>query len=280
MARKRMFDNEIISQDSFVDLPSEAKALYFLLGMEADDEGFVAPKKILRWHNISLDSLKLLIAKEYLIPFESGVVVITDWKRNNYLDKNRINETIYTEEKKLIAYDEKQMKYYLADSVQYDSNADIPSVKPMLNESLTNVKPMLNQNRIEENRIEENRVVKKERKKKDSRQSFDTIIENYTQNVELQNELKNHLKVRKQKRGALTDRAIVLELQRLDDLADLDEMKLRIVQQSIERGWVGFFEIKDDIQKPISQDDRDKKDIAMYEELEKEMNGGGLDDLW
>lgn len=246
MARKRMFDNEIISQDSFVDLPSEAKALYFLLGMEADDEGFVAPKKILRWHNISLDSLKLLIAKEYLIPFESGVVVITDWKRNNYLDKNRINETIYTEEKKLIAYDEKQMKYYLADSVQYDSNADIPSVKPMLNESLTKVKPMLNQNRIEENRIEENRVVKKERKKKDSRRSFDTIIENYTQNVELQNELKNHLKVRKQKRGALTDRAIVLELQRLDDLADLDEMKLRIVQQSIERGWVGFFEIKDD----------------------------------
>lgn len=246
MARKRMFDNEIISQDSFVDLPSEAKALYFLLGMEADDEGFVAPKKILRWHNISLDSLKLLIAKEYLIPFESGVVVITDWKRNNYLDKNRINETIYTEEKKLIAYDEKQMKYYLADSVRYDSNEDIPSVKPMLNESLTKVKPMLNQNRIEENSIEENRVVKKERKKKDSRRSFDTIIENYTQNVELQNELKNHLKVRKQKRGALTDRAIVLELQRLDDLADLDEMKLRIVQQSIERGWVGFFEIKDD----------------------------------
>lgn len=246
MARKRMFDNEIISQDSFVDLPSEAKALYFLLGMEADDEGFVAPKKILRWHNISLDSLKLLIAKEYLIPFESGVVVITDWKRNNYLDKNRINETIYTEEKKSIAYDEKQMKYYLADSVQYNPDADIPSVKPMLNESLTNVKPMLNQNRIEENSIEENRIVKKERKKKDSRQSFDTIIENYTQNVELQNELKNHLKVRKQKRGALTDRAIVLELQRLDDLADLDEMKLRIVQQSIERGWVGFFEIKDD----------------------------------
>lgn len=280
MARKRMFDNEIISQDSFVDLPSEAKALYFLLGMEADDEGFVAPKKILRWHNISLDSLKLLIAKEYLIPFESGVVVITDWKRNNYLDKNRINETIYTEEKKLIAYDEKQMKYYLADSVQYDSNADIPSVKPMLNESLTNVKPMLNQNRIEENRIEENRVVKKERKKKDSRQSFDTIIENYTQNVELQNELKNHLKVRKQKRGALTDRAIVLELQRLDDLADLDEMKLRIVQQSIERGWVGFFELKEDTPKAISQEEKDMKDIAMYEAIEKEMKEGVRNDFW
>lgn len=274
MARKRMFDNEIISQDSFVDLPSEAKALYFLLGMEADDEGFVAPTKILRWHNISLDSLKLLIAKDYLIPFESGVVVITDWKINNYLNKTKVRPTIYVAEKNQIEFDEEKGRYSLL------SNTDVSMVGRKLAESSTKVSQSLAQNRREENRIEENRVVKKERKKKDSKQSFDTIIENYTPNVELQNELKNHLKVRKQKRGALTDRAIVLELQRLDDLADDEEMRLRIVQQSIERGWVGFFEIKDDIQKPISQDDRDKKDIAMYEELEKEMNGGVLDDLW
>ena len=80
MARKRMFDIEIINQDSFYELPMDAKALYFLLGMEADDEGFINPKKILRLYGGTEDSIKILIAKGYLIPFKSGVVVITDWK--------------------------------------------------------------------------------------------------------------------------------------------------------------------------------------------------------
>ena len=134
MARKRMFDTEIINQDSFLDLPMEAKALYFLLGMEADDEGFVSPKKVLRIHGGNEDSLRILILKKYLIPFKSGVVVITDWKRNNYLDKKRIKETIYIEEKSLLTYNSTTEKY----------------------ECLTDVKPMLNQNRIEESSIEEN----------------------------------------------------------------------------------------------------------------------------
>ena len=127
MARKRMFDNDIINQDDFLELPSEAKALYFLLGMEADDEGFITPKKILRLHNINIDNLKILIAKEYLIPFESGVVVITDWKRNNYLDRNKIKPTMYVEEKELLSYDPQKQKYFV--------NIDISTVKPKLNQS-------------------------------------------------------------------------------------------------------------------------------------------------
>ena len=140
MARKRMFDLEIINQDNFFDLPMEAKALYFLLGMEADDEGFVSPKKILRLYGGTEDSLKILAIKEFIIPFKTGVIVITDWKRNNYLDKNRIKETIYQKEKQQLNYDENTEKYVLK------------------NESLTNVKQMLNQNSIEENSIEENRI--------------------------------------------------------------------------------------------------------------------------
>mgnify|MGYP002710975918 CR=1 FL=1 len=135
MARKRMFDLEIVNQDSFLDLPMEAKALYFLLGMEADDEGFVAPKKVIRLYGGTTDSLKILIAKNFIIPFSTGVIVITDWKRNNYLDKKRVKETIYQAEKSQISYNEKTEKY----------------------ECLTNVKQMLNENRIEENRIEEYR---------------------------------------------------------------------------------------------------------------------------
>ena len=140
MARKRMFDLEIINQDNFFDLPMEAKALYFLLGMEADDEGFVSPKKILRLYGGTEDSLKILAIKKFIIPFKTGVIVITDWKRNNYLDKNRIKETIYQREKQQLEYDEITEKYVLK------------------SECLTDVKQMLNQNRIEEYSIEENRI--------------------------------------------------------------------------------------------------------------------------
>lgn len=176
MARKRMFDSEIINQDSFLDLPTEAKALYFLLGMEADDEGFVSPKRILRLHGISNDSLKLLIVKQYLIPFESGVVVITDWKRNNYLDKNRIRETIYVKEKKMLRYDEENLKYFC---VSETSNPVLPNVKQMLNESLTNVKP--EEKRREEKSGEENNI--KMKKNKPTLEEIKAYIEDKKLNV-------------------------------------------------------------------------------------------------
>lgn len=100
MAQKRMFDRAIIDTDRFMDLAMSSKALYFLLGMEADDEGFVSFKKVMRIHGGNEDDIKVLVAKNFLIMFESGVVVITDWNTNNYLDKNRIRETEYQKEKK------------------------------------------------------------------------------------------------------------------------------------------------------------------------------------
>lgn len=164
MARKRMFDTEILTQDSFLDLPMDAKALYFLLGMEADDEGFVNPKKVLRLYGGAEDSIKLLILKNYLIPFKSGVVVITDWRRNNYLDKNRIKATIYQEEKRMLNFNQTTEKYECLTNVKPSLN-ESEEIKQeyMLNideikeneERLTNVKQMLNQNSIEENSIEE-----------------------------------------------------------------------------------------------------------------------------
>lgn len=94
-----MFDRAIIDTDRFMDLGMSSKAMYFLLGMEADDEGFVSYKKVLRIHGGNEDDVKLLIAKGFLIHFPSGVVVVTDWNVNNYLDKNRIRPTEYQAEK-------------------------------------------------------------------------------------------------------------------------------------------------------------------------------------
>lgn len=115
MSVKRMFDRTIIDMDKFIDLPMSSKALYFLLGMEADDEGFVSPKKILRVHGGSEDDIKILIAKQMVIPFESGVVVITDWYDNNWLDARRTKPTQYQKEKKLL-YLTRNKKYVLSNS--------------------------------------------------------------------------------------------------------------------------------------------------------------------
>jgi hypothetical protein len=100
MAQKRMFDRSITDTEQFMDMPMSSKALYFLLGMEADDEGFASARKVMKIHGGTEDDLKILIAKGYVIRFESGVIVVTHWHDNNYLDRNRIKATQYQKEKK------------------------------------------------------------------------------------------------------------------------------------------------------------------------------------
>lgn len=99
MANRRMFSRDIVCSDRFLDMPSSAQALYFQYGLEADDDGVVsAPKKIIRLTNASEDDLRILIAKKFVLPFESGVIVIRDWKINNYLRKDRYTPTRFKEE--------------------------------------------------------------------------------------------------------------------------------------------------------------------------------------
>ena len=138
MAQKRMFDKRITDSDKFMDLPNSSKALYFMAGMNADDRGFFQPRRLQKECGFSDDDYKILIAKGYLIPFESGVMVITDWNKNNYLNKNRLTETEYIDELNMLK---------------------LVNEKYQLEDSLTNVKPMFNQYSIEENSIEENSII-------------------------------------------------------------------------------------------------------------------------
>lgn len=99
MAERRMFAKTIIDSDAFLDMPTSTQCLYFHLSMRADDDGFVNnPKKINRVIGGSDDDLKLLIAKKFIIPFESGVIVIKHWKMHNYIRKDRYQPTVYQEE--------------------------------------------------------------------------------------------------------------------------------------------------------------------------------------
>jgi hypothetical protein len=100
MAERRMFAKTIIDSDSFLDMPLSAQCLYFHLSMRADDEGFVNnPRKIMRMIGASDDDARILIAKRFLIAFESGVVVIKHWRIHNYIQKDRYHPTKYKEEK-------------------------------------------------------------------------------------------------------------------------------------------------------------------------------------
>lgn len=137
MAQKRMFDKKVIGSDKFLDLPNSTKALYFMAGMEADDKGFFQPRKLQRMCGFSDDDYKLLIAKGYFITFESGVMVVTDWNKNNWLDSRRITETEYVDELNMLKLINQKYEFKLENDY---------------------AKPMLSENSIEENSIEENSI--------------------------------------------------------------------------------------------------------------------------
>ena len=99
MAQKRMFSLNVVDTDAFLEMPITSRLLYYELGMRADDDGFVDNwKKILMFTGLKEDDLKVLIAKSFIIPFESGVIVIRHWRLNNYLQNDRKKTTIYKEE--------------------------------------------------------------------------------------------------------------------------------------------------------------------------------------
>lgn len=117
MAERRMFAKTIVLSDSFLDMPLSARCLYFTLGMVADDDGFVNnPKSIMRQCGAQEDDMKILFAKKFLLAFESGVIVIKHWRINNYLQKDRYNETKYLDEKSMLSV-EKNGTYHMNDGM-------------------------------------------------------------------------------------------------------------------------------------------------------------------
>lgn len=116
MADRRMFSKKIIDSDDFLDLPLSSQALYFHLSMRADDDGFVNNVKRIRGMiGASDDDLKLLFFRRFLIPFETGVVVIRHWKVHNYIQKDRYTPTDYQEELKQLV--NKNNSYELSENI-------------------------------------------------------------------------------------------------------------------------------------------------------------------
>lgn len=107
MAERRMFAKTIVLSDAFLDMPLSARCLYFTLGMLADDDGFVnSPKSIMRQAGASTDDLNLLMAKRFILAFDSGIIVIKHWRIHNYIQKDRYKESKYIEEKSTLTLDQ------------------------------------------------------------------------------------------------------------------------------------------------------------------------------
>lgn len=119
MAQKRMFDKTITNSDDFIDMPDSSQNLYFHLSMNADDDGFVNNwKSIMRMTGHKEDDLKVLITKQYVIPFESGVIVIKHWRINNYLRNDRYTETKFKDEKQQLYTDDNLVYQLYTDGIR------------------------------------------------------------------------------------------------------------------------------------------------------------------
>ena len=143
MAEKRMFSIRIVDSDAFLDMPLSTQALYFHLGMRADDDGFINNhNKIRKIIGASEDDIKLLIAKSFIIMFESGVIVVKHWHINNYQRSDRKKSTTYTKELE-------QLELKENNSYTLNTMLGIPTVNQMSGTC---------QHRIDKIRLDENRI--------------------------------------------------------------------------------------------------------------------------
>lgn len=118
-----MFAKSIVVSDDFLDMPATARCLYFTLGMFADDDGFVNnPKSIMRQSGSTTDDMNILIAKKYVISFESGVIVIRHWRIHNYIKSDRYHGTVCIDEKKQLSFS--------GDGKVYEKTVEIPTMVP------------------------------------------------------------------------------------------------------------------------------------------------------
>ena len=150
MAERRMFAKTIIDSDMFLDMPVTAQLLYFHLSMRADDDGFInKPKTIMRMCSAKEDDMSILIAKQFVIPFESGIVVIKHWKIHNYIQKDRYKPSSFEEKNKVVCGE--GMIYRLVDDL--DTKC-IQTVSNMDTDGIQSVDEMDTQVRLGKDRLE------------------------------------------------------------------------------------------------------------------------------
>lgn len=152
MANRRMFAKTIIDSDAFLDMPVSTQLLYFHLAMRADDDGFInKPKAIMRLIGSSHNDIELLCREKFIIPFESGIVVIKHWKIHNYIRKDCYTETNYKEEKAMLGLDEN-------DSYTLLCNESVTELLQDCDESVTSLSTQVSKGKVSKSKDNNNNV--------------------------------------------------------------------------------------------------------------------------
>lgn len=190
MAERRMFAKKIIDSDMFLDMPPTAQLLYFHLGMRADDDGFINnPKRIMRDVRCGPQDMQALIGNGYIIPFDTGVIVISHWRIHNYLRADRYKPTDCEEEKSMLLI-ESQKAYKLVDTngiPNVNQAGDttetngIPSGIPLVDKMDTQVRDSDRDRDRDRGRIDE-AILSSASKKSDDLQA---LMDFYEQNIEI-----------------------------------------------------------------------------------------------
>lgn len=127
MAQRRLISPQVTETDAFLDMSSSAQALYFHMNLYADDDGFVDnPKSVQRMVGASSDDLKRLVEKKFLLLFDDGVVVITHWRVQNSIRKDRYKQTIHADDLAKLELDKNGI-YHLKTEQQF---LDLKSSEP------------------------------------------------------------------------------------------------------------------------------------------------------
>ena len=130
-----MFSKEIIDDDSFLDLSTEAKLMYFLFGMFADDDGILRnAKSIMRLYNLDESTLNELETENYIIRV-GKCVVIRHWKINNLIRKDRYNPSSFPERNEIFENKETKIYYTKSEIENYPSDKNFISLGESITES-------------------------------------------------------------------------------------------------------------------------------------------------
>ena len=96
MAERRMFSKRVTQSARFLKMPISTQALYFHLGLNADDDGIVEAYIVINSVGATEDDLKVLEAKQFVRVLNDDLVsYILDWNENNKIRADRKVDSIY-----------------------------------------------------------------------------------------------------------------------------------------------------------------------------------------
>lgn len=256
MANKRMFSVNVTETDAFYNLSAKAQALYFHLGMHADDDGFVSSP--MRSCGASKPVLNQLEAAGYIIRFDSGVVVVTDWKINNFLRKDRHSKTIFQNEFAQLE-ETSTGRYFLKDSGQ-------PDVNQMSADGIPDGNQRSTQYRLEENSVEKGRRDKLNSAADAAGDGFvrqeknDIFLSFANGDTELLTALREFGEMRNRMKKPMTDRAKQMLCNKLNKKFQPCEW-VEILEQSVYRNWSDIYPLSNDKPVPSTNDEDNKTQL-------------------